>query len=272
MDLNFTTIYNNINKIIKGPIIDLSVIDSIDPWSLAMFCLLLVERFKDDNKQIILPKNKNLLKYLKEMSFDKVLEELNYNEQANILQRRQISESENLNIQAIKHCYFRDEIDVVINKLINVFKNFSLNIDDSIRTAHLIGEVGNNVFDHNSLVWPTDISGCFIIIQNYPKTKKVEVVVSDPGIGFFGSLRNAYPELETSLEAIKKGLTGFTGRVGEERGNGLRLIQNWTKIYFSGKIMIHSGSGLVVVKEDKMEEFEVNKILGTIVQLVLYYK
>src|SRR5436305_863822 len=37
-----------------------------------------------------------------------------------------------------------------------------------------------------------------------------------------------FPNINSDIEAIKLGLAGNTGRVGEIRGNGLKLIQQWT--------------------------------------------
>ena len=152
-----------------------------------------------------------------------------------------------------------------------MFKTFGLNLDDVHRATSLIGELGNNVFDHNLGNWPIDIRGCFIVGQNYQKEKKLEMVVGDPGVGFLGSLKNAFPELHHDVEAIVKGLEGNTGREGEKRGNGLKLIQDWVINNFSGYLTIHSKSGLVVVDRTGREKKEVFEILGTIVQFVIYY-
>ena len=135
----------------------------------------------------------------------------------------------------------------------------------------VVGELGNNVFDHNLGNWPTDISGCFIVAQNYPKDRRLELVIGDPGIGFLGSLKTAYPVLNDDLSAIKMGLSGKTGWVDTKRGNGLIFVQNTTQARFSGNIVIHSGSGLVAVEKDRIEGQKVNKILGTAIQIMLYY-
>ena len=76
----------------------------------------------------------------------------------------------------------------------------------------VVGELGNNVFDHNSGSWPLNISGCIIAAQNYSKEKSIQFVIGDPGVGFRGSLKSAYPEINNDIEAIKKGLAGNTGR------------------------------------------------------------
>jgi hypothetical protein len=51
----------------------------------------------------------------------------------------------------------------------------------------------------------------------------------------------------------------------------LRLIQQWTLQNFAGTVMIHSGSGLVIVDKTGMKDSEANKILGTVAQFVINY-
>jgi len=150
--------------------------------------------------------------------------------------------------------------------------NFGLRENDARLVVALIGELGNNVYDHNLGNWPTDISGCFITAQNYPQKKCLEFVIGDPGIGFLGSLKANFPGLSDDISAIKHGLAGNTGRINEDRGNGLKFIQNWTLENFSGNILIHSGKGLVFLDKDKIEGKEAVEIVGTIVQIMLYYK
>ncbi len=251
-------------------IIDLSAVDFIHPWSVIMVCLLLIERYKKPDKKLLLPKSKDVLSYLKRMHFCDILKELEYNEEFDFLNQINMPESQNLNVQEIQHCRTRDEVDAILGKFLKIFLNFGLSSDDAHRATALVGELGNNAFDHNSFVWPTNITGCFIAAQNYPELKKIEVVVGDPGVGFLESLRAAFPKLENNIEAIKTGLEGHTGRIGEPRGNGLLMIQSWTKEYFSGKVMIHSGDGLVIVNKN-IESYKVNKILGTLAQFVIYY-
>ena len=59
---------------------------------------------------------------------------------------------------------------------------------------------------------------------------------------------------------------------GEIRGNGLRIIQSWTIDNFSGMLAIHSGEGFVSAEKDRMLEKRTNRILGTLAQIMIYYK
>jgi len=117
----------------------------------------------------------------------------------------------------------------------------------------------------------SNISGSIITAENYPTKKCIEVAIGDPGIGFRGSLAVAFPDLASDVEAIKKGLAGNSGRVGEVRGNGLRLIQQWTLQNFSGTVMVQSGDGLVIVRKGQIENRTVQRIVGTLAQFVIHY-
>ena len=270
MNLDFNNLYKNIDKIIKGSIIDLSEVELVHPWSMVLICLLLIERMPDQNKRLILPNNPKTKAYLKNIGFDKILSELNYNEFEE-LDNVQIPEEDNKNIQELMHCFYRDEFNARLSYFIEMFKDFGLTESDAQRATALVGELGNNVFDHNLGNWPTSISGCIIAAGHYPDTHTIEIAVGDPGAGFYRSLKTAFPKITSDKEAIKLGLAGNTGRVGEARGNGLRLTQLWTIQNFSGSVMIHSGDGLVIVDKSGMEEKTVNKILGTVAQFVISY-
>ncbi len=272
MNFLFENANTVIDQIVKDGEIDLSEVGFMDPWTTDLLCLLLIERHTANNKKLILPKNSELLKYLKRMHFCEILSELGYKEELELLNKVQIPENYNLNIQEISHCEYRDEFDGKLERFMEMFKNFGLNEYDSRLATSLVGELGNNAFDHNLGSWPTDISGCIIVAQNYPKKKKIQIAIGDPGVGFLGSLKAAFPSLKTDIEAIKKGLGGNTGRIGELRGNGLKLIQQWTIDNFSGKLAIQSGEGLVIVGENGITEAKRNKILGTLAQLMIYYK
>ncbi len=271
MNLDFNNFYKNIDKIVKGSTIDLSKVEFVHPWSMVMICLLLIERKSDSNKKLILPSETETNTYLKRMRFDKILSELGYHEAKEGLDKVQVPGRNNINIHEVMHCYYRDEFNARLGRFITMFKNFGLNESDAQRATALVGELGNNVFDHNLGNWPTTVSGCIIAAQHYPTTHTIEIAVGDPGVGFYGSLKAAFPDVINDIEAIKLGLAGNTGRIGEIRGNGLKLIQRWTLQNFAGIVMIHSGNGLVIVDKSGMKDTKVNKILGTVAQFVINY-
>lgn len=272
MHLTDGSIKSFINKVISGHTIDISGVTFIDPWCMVLLCLLLAKNSEFEDKNIILPNEDDLLTYLKRMHLSDILDKFGYNNAVTSLEPIRISEHPTLNVQEIIHCEFSDEFNSKLEHFLKMFNNFGLSVEDSKLATGLIAELGNNVFDHNLGTWPTSTVGCFIVGQNWPKTKRIHVAVGDVGVGFMGSLVTAFPELRSDEEAILKGLAGFTGRVGEKRGNGLKLIQEWTIKRFSGELLIHSGNGIAKVDKKGISSHGTFDLLGTIAQVVLYYE
>jgi len=103
--------------------------------------------------------------------------------------------------------------------------------------AAIIGEIGNNSFDHN-----------FIFQQNLPwgvycnlSYKKKYITLVDYGIGVRQSLISVLPSIGSDVEAVE---TAFTKRISarspEKRGNGLKFVSetiqgnNWHLYFQSG--------------------------------------
>jgi hypothetical protein len=272
MEEDIDKFYKSLDIIVSKSTIDLSNVDFMRPWDIGEICLLLIERQSAPDKKLILPKNQDVLMHLKRMHFERFLLELGYFESAKVLGAIRMDEQENLDLQEITHCRYVDEFSGRLGHFEKTFKNFGLNDEDAKRALVIVGELGNNVFDHNIGSWPTNFNGAIILAQNYPEMKRIEVIVSDAGVGFLGSLKNAFPDLNEDIQAIQKGLEGNSGRIGESRGNGLKLVQKWTIKNFHGILLIRSGAGLVQVDEDGSQSLEVAKVIGTTAKFVIYYR
>lgn len=187
MDLIFENVYDISLDVFKNEIIDLSTISFVDAWTIGMVCLKIIENKDKDKSTLILPSDINIKKYLKRMHLDKFLQELSCSfDCLDQFEEIDIKEHDTPNVQEILHCKFRDDFNARLESWIRkMFKNFGLNDADEQFATAIVGELGNNVFDHNEGVWPTDVRGAIIIAQNYPKIKKIDVIVADPGIGFF---------------------------------------------------------------------------------------
>lgn len=273
MDLTFAEIYDECDKRFFDHTVNLENCTWLDPWVIGSACLKAIEYKNQPDKMIILPKEKDMKSYLKRMHFDSLLREITYKDFIKPLENIRINERENLNVQEIMHCKFRDEFEARLSSRIRLmFQKFGLTSDDENRATALVGELGNNVFDHNDGQWPTDVRGAIILAQHNPRKRQIEVVVADPGIGFSGSLKSVKKAIKNDVEAIQLGLSGVTGRIGELRGNGLTVIQDWTINKFNGIVRIHSGNGLVVVDKDGPKSETVFPILGTLASFMLIYK
>ncbi len=273
MDITFDTIYKIQKEVFPGHTINLKKGTWFDPWAMGLACLKAIE-FKDQpDKQLILPSDKNMLSYLKRMHFHELFSELTYKSFLTPLEKTEVNEKDNDNVCEILHCNFRDALEARLgSKIRRMFSHFGLNEDEEPMATSLVGELGNNVFDHNDGQWPTSVRGAIILAQMNPQKRSAEVVVADPGIGFSGSLKALNPNIESDVDAIKLGLTGVTGRVGEPRGQGLQIVKNWTIKNFAGIVRIHSGSGLVVIDAGGPDAQTVFPIVGTLASFVIKYK
>jgi hypothetical protein len=89
--------------------------------------------------------------------------------------------------------------------------------------AAIIGEIGNNTFDHNFIFENMDQKGVYCNFYFYEKY----VVLSDYGRGIRGSLSQVIPNIQTDLEALEIAFTkNISGRSPEQRGNGLKFVEN----------------------------------------------
>ncbi len=272
VDFCFENIYQDYQLFIDGPKIDLSKVTFIDPWGIALLCLNIAENHNNPAFDLILPSNNDSLHYLKRAHLDEFLVELGLIKFAKLFESVHINERDNLNIQEIYHCPTKDIFGARLDKFLKMYRNFGLGDSQAQYMTAIIGEVGNNVFDHNLGNWPLDVTGAIIMGQRFPKQKELEIIVADAGIGFKQSLRRKDPNLKDQVEAIKLALQkGVSGRIEEDRGNGLKYVQDWTFNTLSGMIKIQSYDGLVVASKKEIQGKYVPTILGTIVDVKISY-
>lgn len=266
VDFCFENIYRDYELFIHGPKIDLTKVTFIDPWGIALLCLNIASNHNNDEFDLVLPKDSNALHYLKRAHLDGFLQELGLSKFARLFDSILVNERDNLNIQEIYHCSTKDIFGARLGKFLMMYRNLGLNDNQAQYMTAILGEIGNNVFDHNLGNWPIDVTGAIIIGQRFPKKKELEIVVADPGIGFKQSLHRKDPNLKNQVEAIKLALQkGVSGRIEEARGNGLKYVQDWTFNALHGIVKIQSYDGLVIASKNDIKSQSVPSISGTIV-------
>jgi hypothetical protein len=116
----------------------------------------------------------------------------------------------------------------------------------------IIGEIGNNTFDHNFIFehgYPRGVYCNFSYNQKY-------IVLADYGKGIRQSLLTVMPSITTDLEALEIAFTQrISGRAPEQRGNGLKFVsetimQNKWHLYFQ------SGSGVCLIDAGGLKFFK----------------
>jgi hypothetical protein len=133
--------------------------------------------------------------------------------------------------------------------------------------AAIIGEIGNNTFDHNFMFKNIFQKGVYC---NYNFREKY-VIVADYGRGIKASLIQVIPSIQDDLEALKIAFTEkISGRSPEQRGNGLKFVSetiqnnNWD-LYFQ------SGNGYCCIGRDGIKYSNSDKsILGCLAIIDLY--
>ena len=118
--------------------------------------------------------------------------------------------------------------------------------------AAVIGEIGNNTFDHN-----------FVFENNYPRGvycdityKQKYVVIADYGKGIWRSLSLVVPSISSDVEAVETAFTKkISGRYPEQRGNGLKFVAK-TIQKNDWHLFFQSGSGSCSIDNSGMKFFE----------------
>lgn len=86
----------------------------------------------------------------------------------------------------------------------------------------IVGEIGNNSYNHNIGNWP-DLPGVFFA---YDFSQR-QIVLADRGRGVLKTLKRVVPNLKTDEEALEIAFTKYiSGRAPEDRGNGLKFVRD----------------------------------------------
>jgi excisionase family DNA binding protein len=119
------------------------------------------------------------------------------------------------------YCQTRDIFQARLEKLQHTLQSKVSESAVSLLCA-VVGEIGNNSFDHNLGNWP-DVTG--IYFSHDLRNKKI--VLADRGLGILATLKRVRPSLNSASEALKVAFTEtISGRLPEARGNGLKFVRS----------------------------------------------
>ncbi len=150
------------------------------------------------------------------------------------------------------YCADRGEFGARIDNLSADLKSGGKMSDDDIyMVAAMVGEIGNNSFDHNIGNWP-DLPGVFF--GWHIDASGAQIVLADRGQGVMATLAKIKPEISNHQEALKTAFfERISGRAPENRGNGLKFVREGvktTKIHLT----FISGDAQAEINQD----FEIN--------------
>ena len=168
-----------------------------------------------------------------------------------------------MDLSPAMYCQTRD---VFVSRLEHLQKDLEGKYPDNKIVVFLlpaiVGEIGNNSFDHNIGNWP-DVPG-ILFAHNANKRR---VVLADRGQGIFKTLNRVYA-LADDAESLEVAFTKFiSGRSPEARGNGLKFVRA-NIIANPFKLMFQSGNAKLYLKQNEndlnIQKVE-NKIHGCLV-------
>ena len=127
----------------------------------------------------------------------------------------------------------------------------------SLITASFL-EVIDNAFSHNLGKWPTNhYKRAMSLIHNDTENKTLLISVADIGVGFFRTLKNKYPQINSEAEAIELAIQANTSSRPQDYqghntgGNGLFYLQKNIFNGIPGKLYIRSRGTLTEVLDQK---------------------
>ncbi len=131
---------------------------------------------------------------------------------------------EEVDTQSDYYCQTRDVFQTRLDRMMHsLLREGNKKEGDVYIVSAVIGEVGNNSFDHNLGNWP-DIMGVFF--GHEFSDGALKIVLVDRGRGVFATLKKVKPELKNDAEALETAfLERISGRAPEKRGNGLKFVK-----------------------------------------------
>lgn len=127
----------------------------------------------------------------------------------------------------------------------------------------ILGELGNNCFDHNLGQWQ-DIAGCWF--EYHVEANNLWSLVADRGQGVFSSLSQVLPTIQDDEAALEIAFhKKISGRSPEKRGNGLKFVRSVINGDEKRGLFFASGKALRIFGG---LEKELKKIIETISQKI----
>ncbi len=156
---------------------------------------------------------------------------------------------DSLSVNNDQLCPARDVFQARSVRLLPVLKKES-NEGLSFLLLAVVGEIGNNSFDHNLGNW-IDVSGAVLVHDE----KNRIIILADRGQGVRKTISKVRPNLKNDEEALLVVFTEIiSGRAPEQRGNGLKftkkvmLENNLVLTYFSGNAICEIFNGKMEIK------------------------
>ena len=131
----------------------------------------------------------------------------------------------------------------------------------------IVGEIGNNSFDHNLGNW-LDVPGIFF---GYNLDTR-QIALADRGQGILNTLKRVKPDLDNDKDAMRIAFTEIiSGRAPEARGNGLKSVRNIVT-HYNLRLFFQSGNARFNLSrgDDELNLRESKKAIAGCLALIEY--
>lgn len=165
-----------------------------------------------------------------------------------------------------EHCPTRDIFQARLDKVRLTFESDPKNnLDIIYPLVAIVGEIGNNSFDHNIGNW-RDVMGIYFQVNFGDKI----IVIADRGQGILSSIQKVKPESKTDIEALKVAFTEtISGRFPEKRGNGLKFV---TKVAqdLNLDVELNSGNAKAAIQNKELSFENSEDITNGVLAIIKY--
>lgn len=180
--------------------------------------------------------------------FQMVVKILRDNNHQNIekIARQWVSQKKSVPVSRENYCASRD---IFSARLESVYSKLEPAIrDNAYLLTAVIGEIGNNSFDHNLGSWP-DIPGIFFALD----LKSRMILLADRGQGILKTISRVFPQVRDDRQALKIAFTKtVSGRFPEKRGNGLKFVAKVVKEK-KWNLQFQSGDAQIILSNGRMD-------------------
>ena len=144
---------------------------------------------------------------------------------------------------AVQLCSTRDTFQARLDSFYRVLLKCDEMVNEVALLIAVIGEIGNNCFDHNLGQW-RDVAGCwFAQVQD---RSHWWIALADRGQGILASLRRVDGTIATHQAALEIAFRRqLSGRAPEQRGNGLKFVRRVINGHQTRGLCCISGDGKV---------------------------
>jgi hypothetical protein len=151
----------------------------------------------------------------------------------------------------------RDVFEARAQKIFPLLLKNGFSEQDASLIYSIIGEVGNNTFDHNLGYW-CDQPGCYFSYEF--DDKGMSFAIADHGRGILASLKRVMTSLQNDQQAVETAFNQVvSGRAPEQRGNGLKFVRQIITGAPKRALIAQSGNGLLIVGNKKISSMIFDK-------------